>query len=49
MKIFKTKIYRVTYDNDPGGFDHVPGSYLLDRPGLMEAIKRGTVQVKRVS
>lgn len=45
MKIYKTKLYKIDYENckDGGkGFDHFSGKYLLEHPDyLQNAIKCG--------
>lgn len=48
MKIFKTKVYKVTYSNS-GGFDHFEGRYILENEWIYKMILSGTATATRVN
>lgn len=48
-KIFKTKLYRVTYKNDHFGSDHFYGKYILEHDWLLNQIKNGDAFAEKVN
>lgn len=45
MKLFKTKVYRVTYTNT-GGADHFSGGYIMGQEWLMTMLQKGTAKAE---